>query len=124
MGKKSATAATTANPKFGSYIRTLHTKGPSGKSELGKMTISSNAVSAAEQLIDHFVDILSTNAELVVHYGKNGTLKVRHVAAATDAAMSGSLASDSLKAGYDAVLAYEEAIQNKQEGATDAAEEA
>ena len=109
MGKK----ARNPDPRFASYIQKSFRENQKshgvGANGVAKLTISANALSAAELLIDHFVDLLAQNSELIVKYGKSGTLKVKHMHAATNIAMSGRLGEQALQMGALAVENYSKA---------------
>jgi len=106
MAKKKKTVPLPTGPRYSVYVRRAVEKQKSDIVDLKKLTISANALSATDQLIDHFVDVLTQNAGVCCKYANNRTLQSRHVQAATKMTMSGRLSDKSVRAGVRAVTRY------------------
>ena len=107
MGKRAvANKSAAKTQRIATYIQKSFKDTNKDNETFANMAISANALSAAELLIDHFVDILAYNSELCCKYANNGTLKHKHVEAAAKVAMCGRLASTSIKAGNVAVATF------------------
>lgn len=106
-------------PRYGTYIQKAFAeiKESNKYPEFKNLTISANALSAGDMLIDHFLDLLSANAKVCCRYAKNGkdaksgsSLQTKHMQAAVETAVSGRLATKTLKSATRAVRRYNESF--------------
>ena len=106
MAKKKKSHPLPTGPRYSTYVRRAIDKQKSDMVDFQKLTISANALSAADQLIDHFIDVLTRNAGVCCKYANNSTLQYKHVHAGAKVTMSGRLAEKSIRAGIRAVTRF------------------
>ena len=96
--------------KFSAYIskiaKRLSLEDPKEK----RLTISGAALDEIELLVEHAVNVITSNAAHIIKYSGQGTLGVKAAAAATNVAFAGPLSNDVRAAGEKAVANYEKAI--------------
>jgi hypothetical protein len=115
-------------PKYGGYVQKAFKTLKDKKAKFANLTISANALTAEDLLIDHMLDLFTYNAEQAGRYAKttkdpksNNMLQLKHVRAAVEAALSGRLATKAVNHALKAVdnynvskgkeAAYEQAMQ-------------
>jgi len=113
-------------PKYGGYVQKAFKQLKEKKAKFANLTISANALTAEDLLIDHMLDLFTYNAEQAGRYAKtskdpksNNMLQLKHVKAAVEAALSGRLASKAVNHALKAVDNY-----NVSKGKESALEEA
>ena len=113
-------------PKYGGYVQKAFKTLKEKKAKFANLTISANALTAEDLLIDHMLDLFTYNAEQAGRYAKttkdpksNNMLQLKHVQAAVEAALSGRLASKAVNHALKAVDNY-----NVSKGKESAMEEA
>ena len=106
MAKKKKSAPLPTGPRYSTYVRRSIEKQKSEMVDFQKLTISANALTAADQLIDHFIDVLTQNAGVCCKYTNNHTLQYKHAHAGAKVTMSGRLAEKSIRAGIRAVTRF------------------
>ena len=115
-------------PKYGGYVQKAFKQLKDKKAKFANLTISANALTAEDLLIDHMLDLFTYNAEQAGRYAKttkdpksNNMLQLKHVRAAVEAALSGRLATKAVNHALKAVdnynvskgkeAAYEQAVE-------------
>ena len=100
-------------PKYGGYVQKAFKQLKDKKAKFANLTISANALTAEDLLIDHMLDLFTYNAEQAGRYAKTGKdpksnkmLQLKHVQAAVEAALSGRLANKATAFGLKAVNSY------------------
>ena len=96
--------------KFSAYIskiaKRLSLEDPKEK----RLTISGAALDEIELLVEHAVNVITSNAAHIIKYSGQGTLGVKAAAAATNVAFAGPLSNDVRAAGERAVAQYEKSL--------------
>ena len=127
-------------PKYGGYVQKAFKTLKDKKAKFANLTISANALTAEDLLIDHMLDLFTYNAEQAGRYAKttkdpksNNMLQLKHVRAAVEAALSGRLATKAVNHALKAVdnynvskgkeAAYEQTMQDPDAVAVDGQEE-
>ena len=100
-------------PKYGGYVQKAFKQLKDKKAKFANLTISANALTAEDLLIDHMLDLFTYNAEQAGRYAKttkdpksNNMLQLKHVQAAVEAALSGRLAGKAVNHALKAVDSY------------------
>ena len=102
-------------PRYGTYVQKAfkELKEKKGKGKFANLTISANALTAEDLLIDHMLDLFTYNAEQACRYAKttkdpksNNTLQLKHVKAAVETALSGRLGNKAVSHAMQAVQSY------------------
>ena len=109
MAKKTKSKPLPSGTRYSTYVRRSIEKQKSEMVDFQKLTISANALTAADQLIDHFIDVLTQNAGICTKYTNNNTLQYKHAHAGAKVTMSGRLAEKSIRAGVRAVTRFNQA---------------
>lgn len=117
-------------PRYGGYVQKAFKQLKDKKAKFANLTISANALTAEDLLIDHMLDLFTYNAEQAGRYAKtakdpksNNMLQLKHVQAAVESALSGRLADKATKFALKAVDSYkvskgkESALEEPAEGA-------
>lgn len=113
-------------PRYGGYVQKAFKQLKDKKTKFANLTISANALTAEDLLIDHMLDLFTYNAEQACRYAKtskdpksNNMLQLKHVKAAVQTALSGRLAGKAVNHALKAVDNY-----NVSKGKESALEEA
>ena len=116
-------------PKYGGYVQKAFKQLKDKKAKFANLTISANALTAEDLLIDHMLDLFTYNAEQAGRYAKTGKdpksnnmLQLKHVQAAVEAALSGRLANKATAFALKAVNSYN--VSKGKESAREEAEQA
>ena len=112
MGKSKAKQTTPVDKqaKLATYLRLICKDLAEDRGGEKKFTITSQALTEAEMLIDHAIDNIASNTASILKYSGAATIDVKAVRAAQNLAFAGELRKDLAQAGKKALETYEAAI--------------